>query len=70
MKKLYRIKLRSAVQLESNEMKQIYGGSGTGGKCIISCKDGGVRDNTVEDNSCYDSVWPCGSGVSWSCTGC
>lgn len=30
MKKLSKIKLQNAVQLESNEMKMIFGGSGNG----------------------------------------
>lgn len=69
MKKLSRIKLQNAVQLQNSEMKQICGGSGTS-TCNISCKDGGTRDESVTVNSCYDNVWPCGSGVSWSCWGC
>lgn len=54
MKKLYRIKLRSAVQLESNEMKQIYGGNGSslcpdGYPYVFRCSNGNLHCCKVND---------------------
>ncbi len=54
MKKLSRIKLQNAVQLESNEMKVIFGGSGNNNG---SCSGGGFN-NPICSGECPDKfVW-------------
>ena len=72
MKKLSRIKLQNAVQLESKEMKQIYGGSGgdtglcgvSGYTHVCACTNGkGTWCGNYTDSSSDSAIdRHCGSG--------
>lgn len=70
MKKLSEIKIKDVSILSENEMKQVYGGSGTGGEsqvtsCSTSCGSGG---DSIEITDCHGTCSAV-DGVSVTCSG-
>lgn len=52
MKQIRKIKIKEAAVLNSEEMKHIFGGSGTGSSCTVSldCAEGGVSCTSLTGN--------------------